>query len=107
MFDLSELRIGNNTKYDEGYRLVYFFDDENYSIGAYCKTIEGFMIGLAESDPIIDEDDIPEFVSNKDLLCRCLKLVPNAKKIALYNVNGNLIECLENNKVVKTNDKCR
>lgn len=101
MFDLSELRIGNNTTYDEGYRLVYYFDDENYSIGAYCKAIEGFMIGLAKSDPIIDENDIPEFVSNNDLLSRCLKFVPNAKKIALYNVNGTLIERLDNNKIIE------
>ena len=37
---------------------MYFYDDNNYEIGEYCKTIEGFMTGFKESDPIICEDDI-------------------------------------------------
>ena len=63
---------GNDKKYGEGYRIVYFENNNKYSIGAYCKTIEGFMIGFTECDPIIDEDDIPPFISIDDILERCL-----------------------------------
>lgn len=48
--------------YEDGYRLVYFKKDGTYSIGVYSKTIEGFMMGLAEYDPI---DDIPSFIQQK------------------------------------------
>lgn len=42
---------GNCRKYDEWYRIVFFENSSKYSISAYCKTIEGFMIGFAECDP--------------------------------------------------------
>ncbi len=66
---------GNGSQYDEGYRIVYFEKDNKYSIGAYCKTIEGFMIGFAECDPIVDEDDIPPFISLDNILERCLNYI--------------------------------
>lgn len=53
------------------------------------------MIGFAENNPILDEDDIPRFVSNKDLLNRCLKYDNNAISIAIYKTNGDLIEKLD------------
>ena len=76
--------------YTEGYRLVYF-NNESYSICNYCKTIEGFMIGLAECDPIIDEDDIPPFISIDDMLDRCLKLSKGSTAVALYKTDGTCV----------------
>ena len=74
MINVDELKLGKNNKiFEDGYRIVYFYDSGNYSVGEFCKTIEGFMIGLAESNPIFDEDDVPAFVSNTDLLSRCLE----------------------------------
>ena len=50
------------------------------------------MIGFAECDPIIDTDDIPEFVSTADLLNRYLKEMNEVDAVAIYNVNG---ECID------------
>ena len=72
--------------------------DDNYSIGEYCKTIEGFMIGFVECDPIMDDDDIPEFISIDDMLDRYLKEVPNADSIGIYKTNGILIAKKERTK---------
>ena len=60
-------RIKKILQYDYGYRIVYFYIDRYY-IGEYCKSIEGFMIGFGDSDPIMEENDISKFVSNDDLL---------------------------------------
>lgn len=77
-------------KYDNGYRIVYFYDD-HYFVGEYCKTIEGFMIGFAENNPIMDESDIPKFVSIDDLLDRYLNDVKDATAVALYKIDGTLV----------------
>ena len=82
----------NGKKYDEGYRIVYFYDDNNYEIGAYCKTIKGFMLGFAECDPIIDDDDIPPFISIDDILERCLDLYKDINGVAIYNIDGTCIQ---------------
>ena len=58
----------------------YFYENGSYSVGEYCKTIEGFMVGFTEFDPIVTEDDIPEFISNEDLLEKCLKYDKNATR---------------------------
>ena len=87
---IKDLKLNNHgDEYPEGYRIVYFYDN-NYSIGEYCKTIEGFMIGFAECDPFMD-DDIPEFISIDDMLDRYLKEVPNADSVGIYKTNGILI----------------
>lgn len=83
---------GNGKKYGKGYRIVYFENDDKYSMGAYCKTIEGFMIGLAECDPIIDEDDIPPFISIGDMLDRCLNLYDDVNGVAIYKTDGTCIQ---------------
>lgn len=83
---------GNGKKYVEGYRIVYFENNNKYSIGAYCKTIEGFMIGFAESDPIIDDDDIPPFISVNDILERCLNLYNDINGVAIYKIDGTCIQ---------------
>ena len=94
------LDAGNNIKYDTGYRLVYFKDNK-YSIGAYCKTIEGFMIGFADCDPIIDEDDIPPFISIDDMLDRCLKLYNDVDGVAIYKTDGTCIAKKERTSLIK------
>ena len=86
--ELKENKSGKN--YEEGYRIVYFYNDK-YSIGEYCKTIEGFMVGFAETNPIFEDDDIPKFISIDDLLNRYLNDLKEITSVALYNVNGEYI----------------
>lgn len=96
MLNLEELKLGrNNNIFEDGYRIVYFYENGNYSIGEFCKTIEGFMIGFAESNPILDEDDIPKFISTKDLLNRCLKYDKEAVSVAIYKIDGVLIDKID------------
>lgn len=91
MLNIDELKIGKHNRiYGDGYRIVYFYKDGSYSIGEFCKTIEGFMIGFADSNPIID-DDIPIFVSNEDLLYRCLQYDNSAVSASIYKTDGTLI----------------
>ena len=95
---LKDLKFNKHgEEYNEGYRIVYFYDD-NYTIGEYCKRIEGFMIGFAECNAILDENDIPKFTSIDNLLSRYLEELPNANYISIYTING---ECI----ATKTNSK--
>ena len=95
IINLEQLKYDNKGQlYEDGYRIVYFYNN-NYDIGEYCKTIEWFMIGLTDYDPIIDEDEIPPFISNKDLLNKCIKRVPKAIAVAIYKTNGELIDKIE------------
>lgn len=82
----------NDNIYSKGYRIVYFYDDY-YHVGEYCTTIEGFMIGLCDIDP---SDDIPEFISIKDMLLRSVKNDTKCTYISLYKTDGKLIESLSN-----------
>lgn len=92
--DLTDLKQNNSgTKYESGYRIVYYYEN-GYKIGEYCKTIDGFMIGFAESNPIIDNDDIPEFISTTDLLNRYLNEIKDAIGVAIYNINGDCVDKL-------------
>lgn len=77
-------------EYPDGYRVVYFYDN-NYSIGEYCKTIEGFMTGFVKCSPIMDDSDIPKFTSIDDILNRYLDDMPSAKSIGIYKTDGSLI----------------
>lgn len=96
-----ELKTNSSGKeYLQGYRVVYFYDN-SYSIGEYCKTIEGFMTGFADCDPIIDDDDIPEFISVDDLLNRYLDDMKNITGVAIYNINGDCIAYKGKNKKFK------
>lgn len=74
-----------------GYRIVYFYDND-YKIGSFSPTIEGFMTDFVENEPIIDENDIPEFISIDDLLERYLNDLPNITAVALYKTDGTCIE---------------
>ena len=90
--DLKDLKKNDyGIDYEEGYRIVYFENNNKYSVGAYCKTIEGFMVGFADCDPIIDEDDIPPFISIEDILDRFLNLYDDVNCVALYKIDGTLI----------------
>ena len=78
--------------FEDGYRIVYFYNDGLYKIGAYCKTIDGFMMSFAECDPIMDESDIPAFISIEDLLSRYLNDLPNIAAVALYKTDGTCLQ---------------
>ena len=96
MINKEELKYNKkNEEYESGYRIVYFYPDGKYSIGEYSKTIEGFMIGFSLCDPILSDDDIPSFISNEDLLYRCLESVKNASSCAIFNIDGTLIQKLD------------
>lgn len=85
--------------YEKGYRIVYFYNNNEYKLGMYSSTLEGFMSDLVEVEPIFSESDIPKFKSVNDILERYLKLNnDNITGIALYNLDGNIIEYKENNK---------
>lgn len=99
--DLKQNRYG--VDYETGYRIVYFYDN-GYKVGEYCKTIEGFMIGFADCDPIIDEDDIPKFVSTQDLLNRYLSSVKGALCVAIYDINGTCIDKIYRQDTKKNED---
>ena len=77
--------------YQDGYRIVYFFPDSTYKVGTFCGNIEGFMMDFVEMEPIIDENDIPKFISTDDLLDRYLNDVFAAESVAIYKTNGILI----------------
>lgn len=86
---------GSGKQYDEGYRIVYFEKDNRYSLGAYCKTIEEFMIGFADCDPIIDEDDISSFISVDDILNKSLNLYDDVIRVSIYKTDGMLVATKE------------
>ena len=86
-------RNSSGTDYESGYRIVYL-DKNGYTVGEYCKSIEGFMLGFCESYPIYDEDDIPPFLSTQDLLQRYLDDFPSILGVFLYDVDGNCIDKL-------------
>lgn len=101
---LSEKLIdaGCGKKYDEGYRIVYFEKDDRYLLGAYCKAIEGFMLGFADCDPIIDEDDIPSFTSVDDILNRSLNLYDDVIRVSIYKTGGRLVVTKERKNLNKS-----
>lgn len=99
--DLKDLKQSNSgVEYKNGYRIVYFYDNY-YKVGEYCKTIKGFMIGFAECNPIIDEDDIPNFISIDDLLSRYLLDVQDACEVAIYKTDGTCISKKSRNDSIK------
>lgn len=88
----------NKIVVSDGYRLVYFYPNGKYYVGTYAKKIEDFMIEFCDSYPIMDDDDIPKFKSVDDILHRCLINIKNINAVAIYDVNGNLIEKKEKTK---------
>jgi len=84
-------------KHGEGYRIVYFYSDDTYYIGAFSKTIEGFMMNFCDIYPIEDESDIPVFTSNDDLLNRYLNELSDVSAVAIYKTDGTCLEKKERN----------
>ena len=93
---------GCGKKYGEGYRIVYIEKDNRYSLGAQCKTIEGFMLGFADCDPIIDGDDIPSFISVDDILNRSLNLYVDVIRVSIYKTDGTLVATKERKNLNKS-----
>lgn len=89
----------NHGKYQDGYRIVYFFPDSTYKVGTFCGNIEGFMMDFVEMEPIKDENDIPKFISIDDLLDRYLNDVFAAESVAIYKTNGILIAKKDRSKI--------
>ena len=93
-----ELSTDYTIKQDiEGYRIVYFYDNY-YNVGEFSKSIEGFMIGFAKNSPIIDNSDIPKFISIDDLLNRYLDDMNDVMKVAIYKTNGECVAVKERKK---------
>lgn len=75
----------------DGYRLVYFYPNSEYYIGAFCKSVEGFMYEFCDMYPIDEESDIPEFVSIEDILNRSLDMWPDIESVAIYRTDGTCV----------------
>ena len=82
----------NYVEADKGYRIVYFYPDNNYYIGAGAINLKDFMFDFCDSYPVWDEDDIPEFISIDDLLNRYLNDIPEISAVALYKVDGTCVQ---------------
>lgn len=78
-------------RHGDGYRIVYFYPNGSYYIGAYSKTIEGFMINFCDVYPIEDESDIPQFISNDNLLDKYLTELNDISAVVIYKTDGCLV----------------
>lgn len=87
----------NTVTATDGYRVIYFYSNNSYRVGPFSKTIDGFMIDFVPFEPILDDDDIPPFVSVEDVLNRYLKLYDAISGVAIYKIDGNLIAKKEKN----------
>ena len=87
----------NTVTATDGYRVIYFYSNNSYRVGPFSKTIDGFMIDFVPFEPILDDDDIPPFVSVEDVLNRYLKLYDTISGVAIYKVDGSLIAKKERN----------
>lgn len=87
-----ELMYDNDVEnFIDGYRLVYFYPNNNYTVGTFSKKIENFMFEFCDMFPIDDESDIPEFVSIEDILERSLNMWPDVEAVAIYKTDGTCI----------------
>lgn len=82
----------NYVTVNDGYRIVYLYNDGTYKLGVGAKKIEDFMIEFTPYEPIDDSSLIPPFISVEDLLNRFLIDCPSIDGIAIYKVDGTLIE---------------
>ena len=99
-FDLGEYEW--YTEKDETYRIVRFYKD-HYEIGASANEIENFMYMFCDN-PIMDYDDIPEFISNDDILSRILKESPSIVAVAIYKTDGT---CIEKKEIIVDNGRTK
>ena len=89
----------NCGQYQQGYRIVFFYPDNTYSVETFSGSIEGFMMDFVEIEPIMDEDDIPPFISIDNILDRYLLDVEDIVAVAIYKTDGTCIERKERESV--------
>ena len=82
----------NCGKYQEGYRVVYIYPNDVYSVGTFCGSIEDFMMDFVKAEPIIDDNDIPPFISIDDILQRYLNDLKDIIAVAIYKTDGTCIQ---------------
>ena len=73
-----------------GYRIVFFYE-EFYQVGAYAREIAYFMEDMPEFNVELSTE-IPEFISNENLLDRYLTDKPDLVGVAIYNIDGTIIQ---------------
>ena len=93
--------FGNEQTYKEGYRIVYFYDDNKYEIGAYSNSLENFMYEFSNAEETPFDSSLPDFISTSDLLKKLLDSNENARSIAIYNIDGTLVDEEPNTKARK------
>lgn len=76
----------------DGFRIVYLYNDGTYKLGVGAKNIEDFMKEFTPYEPIDELCEIPPFISVEDLLNRYLEECQGVDGVALYNVDGTLID---------------
>lgn len=81
----------NAGKIQNGYRIVYFYPDNSYKVGTFSGNVEGFMMDFVECEPIDEDSEIPDFISEDDLLDRYLNSLDNISGVALYKTDGTLV----------------
>lgn len=79
-------------EYGDGYRIVYFYQDNSYKIGSIAKEIKYFMMDFSNRNPIDDENDIPKFISIDNLLDCYLNDLQEISEVAIYKTDGELIK---------------
>jgi len=82
----------NFIEVNSGYRIVYLYEDNSYRLGMYAETLDEFMKEFTPYEPIDDPSIIPSFKSVEDLLNRYLIDCIDIDGVALYKVDGTLVE---------------
>lgn len=82
----------NYATVNDGFRIVYLYNDGSYKLGVGAKNIEDFMEEFAPYEPIDDPSIIPPFKSVEDLLNRYLIDCKGIDGVAIYKVDGTLVE---------------
>ena len=79
-------------EFGDGYRIVYFNQNDNYKLGPIAKNLEEFMMDFSDVYPINDDNDIPKFTSIDNLLDCYLNRLQEINGVAIYKTNGELIK---------------
>ena len=82
----------NSVTVNDGFRIVYLYNDGTYKLGVGAKNIEDFMKEFTPYEPIDELCENPPFISVKDLLNRYLEECQGIDGVALYNIDGTLID---------------
>lgn len=91
MINKDDLKKCGDNIHEDGYRVVFFYKDR-YQIGSWVSDIKNFMYDFVRVAPIESDDDVPEFISTDDILNRWIDKDEKLVKVAIYSVDGNLIE---------------